>query len=128
MKSNKPHPDDNLMILLRQDNVDLSRESTKHKLTRRDAVYFFCTCVEPLGEAPPVDPNGLRSSVLEYYSNETGDHGCVDVIHHRGGDFDFAYRNAKFTYGYCKIYPSKWAHEHGYPTKLRIKPPTYHDR
>ena len=122
MKTNKPHPDDNLMILLRQDNVDLSRESTKHKLTKRDAVYFFCTCVEPLGYASPDD------SILEYYSNETGDHGCVHIIVSEGGSFDFTYHKAKRTYGYCNIYPAKWAHEHGYPTKLRIKPPTYHDR
>jgi hypothetical protein len=120
-KTNEPHLGDDLMIVLRQDNVDLSRESTKHKLTQRDAVYFFCSCVEPLGYVATND------SILEYYSNETGDHGCVGIIVSEGGSFDFSYRKAKanYTYGYCKVYPAKWAHEHGYPKKLRIKPPVY---
>ena len=124
-KTNKPHEGDYLMVVLRNDNVDLSA-SNRHKLTTSDAVYFFCACVEPLGSEPPTVPDGLRSSILEYYSNESGDHGCVEVIHQRSGDFDFAYPNAKYGYGYCKIYPAVWAHDHEYPVKLRIPPPTYY--
>ena len=75
-KTNKPHEGDYLMVVLRNDNVDLSA-SNRHKLTTSDAVYFFCACVEPLGSEPPTVPDGLRSSILEYYSNESGDHGCV---------------------------------------------------
>jgi len=119
-KTNIPHPDDKLMVFLRNCDVDPTA-SNASKLTTKDCVYFFAGYVEPLGYK---DEKTQRPySVLEFYSNEHDNHGSVNVEHDEHGGFNYVYNGKK--YDFCFIRPAERAGEHRYPVKLRVKPPLW---
>lgn len=119
-KTNKPHPDDTLMVFLRNCEVDPTASNAR-KLTTKDCVYFFVRYVEPLGYQD--EKTKKPYSILQFFSSEHDSHGDLLVEHDEFGGFNYVYNKRK--YDFCFIKRSDVAHEHEYPVKLRVKPPVW---